>query len=243
MQVSEPHYNYTDPSPSTFASPTNSSPSASPQAFEQRRHSATFPLFLAQHTSAAPITIEPLDAGVPAWQQQHQHQHQHQHNGVDYSPPLRYNFVPQTVHTINSMEYVPSPVSSYPYPPQEYGHQLEGGATVGIHRRRLSALSGYPFHMQHPTTHLYDPGYGMMMMQEQQDPYHHYSRAQPHFAAEQQQQHSWEDPSGFSRFGTNGSLDSHSTQQPLPPQLLLATTMPTSAPIVIGMVPALLPSV
>lgn len=223
QQLSEHHYNYVEPSPSTFASPTDSSPSSSPQAFERRRHSANnASLFLAQHTSAVPISIDPLDATGPVWPSHS--------SELRYSPPLRYSLVPQ------SMEYaVASPLSSYPYPPaagpNAFGHYGDATTMGSLNRRRLTA---HPFHHPQPP-HFYESGgagYWTMVQEQEQEPYHHQvgdyhgSRLQV-WAQEQQHQHhhQQQDQSGYSQM-----MDSR-------PQLLLATSMPTSAPIVIGTFP------
>lgn len=254
------HYNgYIDPSPSSFASPTESSPSASPQAFERRQHhSANFPLFLAQHTSAAPITVEPLDASsasganpvtVTSWPN-----HTTLPSELRYSPPSRYSFVagPPSLSSsplsssaargaVTSMEYM------YAYPaPHDAGHFGHGAPTTT--RRRLSTmLATHPFHVSPlPVLHVYEQGaYGMMVSPDQES-YHssglaHFTGGGPrtHFVPDQQPQpSSWPQDhqhhqqhqhhhaaTGFS----NVMMDARSMQPPL----LLATPLPTSAPIVI----------
>jgi hypothetical protein len=212
MQLSEPHYNYVDPSPSTFASPTGSSPSASPQ-HPERRHSTTFPLFLAQHTSAAPITIEPLDVNNPGWPAPS--------SDNLYSPPSRYNFVTRTVQHINSMEFMPSPASNYGFPAQ---HDV---SHFGMQRRRLSMLAASQLQVQAP--HLYDSGnptYGMMIQEREQ--YHEAADRGRHFVQEREDWPRQAHPV-FPHYETTLLAS-----RPMQPQLLLATTMPTNTPIVRG---------
>jgi hypothetical protein len=219
MQVPEPHYSYVEPSPSTFASPTDSSPSASPQHPERRRHSATFPLFLAQHTSATPITIEPLDASNPGWSASSSENL--------YSPPSRYTFVARTGHPVTSMDITPSPAPNYTFPAQHDAGHFGGGA-ISMHRRRLSMLAAPQFHVQAPQ--LYDARnstYTMMIHEREQYP-ETADQARRQFVQEREDWQRHGHPF-YSHYEAT-PLDS----RPMQPQLLLATTMPTSTPIVIG---------
>jgi len=223
MQVSELHYNYADHSPSTFASPTGSSPSASPQYTERRRRNSAFPLFLAQHTSAAPITIEPLDASNSGWPASSPDDR--------YSPPSSYHFVQRTGQTIGSMEFMSPPISSHAFPPPyHFGHV--DGAGLGMHRRRLSMASPSQSQFQAPpqTYHMGTAPFGTIAHERER--YHEnaeFPAGRTHFAQEHerfsQQEHSF-----YSHYGAVPPIS-----RPLQPQLLLATPMPTNTPVVIGM--------
>lgn len=160
-----PFYQYNiEPTPSSFSSPTNSSPSASPYHPDHlRRPTSAFPLFLAQHNPAAPAHIDSFD-----------------HRTAVGAPPLppaapynRFSTPPSmSMETpSSSVAYMSSPPFNQNYVQSTYTFAHVEGTVEDMQRRQLPMLTP-PYPHQTKFAHGHDmPSYGYSVVVDGTDAY------------------------------------------------------------------------